>query len=342
MKTSQAARILRSAIQQGENILLVGSRGIGKTEVVCQQAHALGMDISVSHPGTENPTNAQGFPWLSPDSDHASFKPYGVLWDVLQSTQPHVWFWDDLGQAPSAVQAGYMQWAQGRRVGEHRLPDHVRIVAASNDRQHGANASMLEPLKDRFTILSVEAQWEDWITWAAEHGVHEDVMGFIAFQPALLSPEEKKPNMENSPTPRGWHGVSKWCQTPNMNREDLLYATTGRVGPGAATEFLAFRQLKDKLPDLDNWIKHPDTVVMPPERNVQYAAGAGLLSRTDPTTWPNVAKILPKFHEVGSIEVATFVLGAVLRKDKSLAETAAFSKLLDTPAGECLWAAVGV
>jgi MoxR-like ATPase len=194
--------LLRAAIQHGENVLLVGSRGIGKTDLVSQTARDLGMGISVSHPGTENPTNAQGFPWLSPDADHASFKPYGVLWDVLQSEQPHVWFWDDLGQAIPAVQAGYMQWAQGGRVGEHRLPKQVRIVAATNDRQHGANATMLEPLKDRFTILSVEAQWEDWIAWASKNGVHEDVMGYIAFQPDALSTEEKKPHIENSPTPR--------------------------------------------------------------------------------------------------------------------------------------------
>jgi hypothetical protein len=123
---------------------------------------------------------------------------------------------------------------------------------------------------------------------------------------------------------------------------DLLNAASGRIGPGRATEFMAFCKLKDKLPDLDEWIKHPDRVVMPEERNVQFAAGAGLLSRTNEKTWDSVAKILPKFHEVGSIEVATFVLGAILRRDRSLSETPAFNRLLDTPAGECLWAAVGV
>lgn len=340
MRTTQAARLLRAAIEAGENVLLVGSRGIGKTDLVKQAAKTLGMGISVSHPGTENPTNAQGFPWLSAEADHASFKPYGVLWDVLRSKQPHVWFWDDLGQAIPAVQAGYMQWAQGGQIGEHKLPEHVRIVAATNDRQHGANAAMLEPLKDRMTILQVEAQWEDWIGWAAENGCHPDVLGYIAFSPQSLSPEEKKPNIENSPTPRGWHAVSRWCWR-KLADEDLLQAVTGRVGPGRATEFMAFRDLKDKLPDLDEWIAHPNKVKMPEERSVQYATGAGLLSRVSPETWPSIAKILPKFHEVGSIEVATFVLGAILRQDKTYSETPEFTILLSTPAGDCLWAAIG-
>ena len=105
MKPSQLTTFLASAIAAKAPILITGAPGIGKSALVEQAAREAGADMILSHPAVADPTDAKGLPWANPDSESATFLPFGELAQALKAERPTVWFLDDLGQAPPAVQA---------------------------------------------------------------------------------------------------------------------------------------------------------------------------------------------------------------------------------------------
>jgi len=291
----------------------------------------------VSHPRVENPTNVAGFPWPDHNAKRAKFLPYGIVADILESKGPVVWLWDDLGQASKDTQAAYMQWALCRKCGEHVLPDHVTIVGATNDRMHGAGATMLEPLKGRFLLATVEPERDDWIRWAAHEKINEDVLAFIAFRPNLLNDPKPRPDIVGRPSPRGWARAARWL---GYGLDDLLLtqAVTGCVGPDAATEFMGFRAVKNTLPDLDAWLKNPPLAVkeMPKEIATVWAAAGGLIARYTRKTWPAFVPLLNTLDTKGHAEVAALILHAVLSQDDWVKDSKEFMTLVKSDFGRHL------
>lgn len=337
MRISEAATLLGVAIEHREPVLLVGSPGIGKTDLVQQAARKAGCQFIVSHPRVENPTNVAGFPWPDHGARRAKFLPYGTVAAVLESGGPTVWLWDDLGQASKDTQAAYMQWALCRRCGEHVLPDHVVIVGATNDRMHGAGASMLEPMKGRFLIIPMEPHWDDWIGWAAGAGVHEDVLAFIAFRSNLLCDPKPRPDIVAVPTPRGWGRAARWLAY-GLTDAMLSNAMNGCVGPDAATEFMGFRAVKNTLPDLDRWIKKPELALkeMPGEIATVYAAAGGIISRYNRKAWAAFTPILNAFDSKGFAEAAALILHAVYRMDNWVGQSDEMLDLVKSDFGKHL------
>ncbi|MFP3700463.1 ATP-binding protein, partial [Burkholderia sp. SIMBA_013] len=94
-----------------------------------------------------------------------------------------IWFLDDLGQAAPSVQAAKMQLLLARRIGEHKLPDNVTFLAATNRRKDNAGVSgILDPLMDRFaTHVELVADIHEWTSWALAHGVPAELVAFLRF-----------------------------------------------------------------------------------------------------------------------------------------------------------------
>src|SRR6185436_20188967 len=104
--------------------------------------------------------------------------------------RPCLWFLDDLGQAPPAVQASYMPWLLERECAGNRLPDHVVVMAATNRRTDRAGvAGVLEPVKSRFaSIVTLEPDVDEWCDWAIKQPfMPPEVVAFIRFRPETLN-----------------------------------------------------------------------------------------------------------------------------------------------------------
>lgn len=189
MKPSQLSRLLTAAIPAGLPVLIKGAPGVGKSAIVEQAAAEVGADMILSHPAVSDPTDAKGLPWVGKDGESATFLPFGELAQAIKADRPTVWFLDDLGQAPPAVQASYMQLLLARRVNGHKLPDCVTFVAATNRRTDRAGVSgILEPVKSRFAaIVELEADLDEWCKWAIAQELPPELIAFLRFQPHSLS-----------------------------------------------------------------------------------------------------------------------------------------------------------
>lgn len=326
---NQLSQLLAKTIAARVPVLVVGSPGVGKSQIIERAARSAGADLLISHPVVNDPTDARGLPW--PDSEHqqARFLPFGDLARALESTRPLVWFLDDLGQASPAVQASYMQLLLSRRVNGHVLPEHVVFVAASNGREHRAGVSgMLEPVKSRFgTIVELVPQLEDWVAWAYQNDIPSVVIAFLRYRVELLCQFEPRADLSTSPVPRAWESVGRLFNLA-LPESVTSSAYCGAVGDGAGTEFAAFVRTYAALPSIDAILKDPDAAPIPTEPDEQYAICCGLAYRSSANTFHAVARYVERLHRGGYADFAVMTVKDAMVRDASVRTSPAFHQLL--------------
>ena len=340
MKPSQLALFLAAAITKRLPILIVGSPGIAKTSIVRQATVMANNKLTISHPGIADPTDAKGFPWI--ENGKASFVPFGDIRALLDSTEPTVWFMDDLGQAPAAVQASYMPWILDRGVNGNYLPDHVTIFAATNRRTDRAGVSgILEPVKSRFaSIVELEPDLEEWGQWAITDGaasIPPVLLAFLRFRSGygMLNKFEASADLKNSPIPRTWENAGKLLQL-DLPAAVEQQAIAGAVGEGAATELLAFVSMFRQLPSIDAILVDPNAAVIPTQPNILYAVTTALASRATDRNVQRVFRYGERLVEAGHGEFATLLVRDVLRRKPELQQTAAFVTLMAGELGQMI------
>lgn len=337
MRATQLSAFLAAAIKARLPILITGAPGVGKSDIVAQAAQAAGADLILSHPAVADPTDAKGLPWVADDKTHATFLPFGELARALAATAPTVWFLDDLGQAPAAVQASFMQLLLARRVNGHVLPDCVTFVAATNRRTDRAGVTgILEPVKSRFaSIVELEPHIDDWSAWALAAGLPAEVVAFLRFRSDLLCGFQASADLTNSPLPRTWAHVARLLAL-GLPEPVQHAAVSGAVGDGAAVEFGAFLRLYRELPNIDGILADPDAAAIPTQPATLYAVVTALGMRTTQKAFPRIARYAERLTGAAHGEFAALLLRDAVRKDRSVMQTAAFVKLASGPLGELI------
>jgi hypothetical protein len=243
VSAGEALRVLEAGWQaqaQGgltASWMLHGRPGVGKTELVQTLAARIGAELFDLRLTTIEPQDLRGLPYF----DHAAAK---TVWyrpeDLPDTDAPAILFLDELTAAAPALQPTVYGLLQERRVGRHRLPDSVMIVAAGNRIEDGAIAyDMGTALSDRLIHMIVQAAPEDWLKhYVVPAGIHPSVAAFIRTRPDLLETTEDalRRGQMIACTPRSWTRVSRIMDTiPDRALRQVMVA--GTVGAAAAAEF---------------------------------------------------------------------------------------------------------
>lgn len=335
---TQLTTLLAHNITNRLATLVVGSPGIGKSDIVESACDQIGADLLISHPAMEDPTDAKGLPWPGKDGTHASFLPFGHLAKAAEAKRLTVWFLDDLGQASPAVQAAYMQLILSHKAGEHELSkDKVVFVAATNRRTDKAGVNgILEPVKSRFaSIVELQPELEDWVQWAYGQEMPAELIAFIRSRPDLLNDFLPTADMEQSPCPRTWAYVGRQVKA-GVPRAVELAAIAGAVGEGAATEFVSYLRLSQEMPDPDAVIADPLGMELPENPSVLYALCAALAYRASKDTSKPICQFAERLHSDGHGEFGALLIKDAYRRDKQVANTVHFNKLADGRMGGLL------
>lgn len=333
----QLRNILSLTISARLPVLISGSPGNGKTDIVRQATEDSGHQFIASHPVVEDPTDAKGIPWPDKNNGHANFLLGGTLARIIHSTSPVVWCMDDLGQATPAVQAANMQWILARECNGQRLPDHVVIVACTNRRTDRAGVfGILEPVKSRFaSILNLEPTLDDWCEWAYVNEVSPEVIAFLRFRPDLLTKFEPSADMANSPCPRTWAHAAKLVKL-KLPKEVELAAFSGAVGEGAAGEFVAFLRVFRDMPNPDVVLMNPDSSPIPKELNALYALTVALAARATPENFGAVTRYAIRLMENQKGEFGTLLVLDSCKRDPKLNHSPEITKLATGELGKLM------
>lgn len=302
---------LKANALAGENSMIWGSPGIGKSEIVYQLAQELGAELYELRANLFDPVDVRGGLKVVEQEDGTYQTRYGIPEDYPPSeTQaPVVFFIDELTTASKATQAALLQLLLNRRIGTYKLPVNTVIVAAGNRaRDRAAVHEMPMPVKDRFDHFTLEPNADDFCAHALQNDVDPSIVGFIRYRPQLLN--DPDPANNAFPTPRSWTRLSR--KLPHMN--DEFYGVASKVGDGAAGEYLAFRKLFHHLPEIDKIIASPGSVSVPAEPSAIYAVAGALAARADATTVKPILKYLRRLAPEYQVVAVRDIIG----KDKKL------------------------
>ena len=330
MRPSQIAAALSYLIDANQPVMLHGSPGVGKSDVVRQIAKQRGIELIDLRLSQLDPVDLRGVP--SVDT-----KKHITSWNTpsfLPTDGKGILFLDEINSAAQATQAAAYQLVLDRKLGDYVMPPGWAIIAAGNRSTDRAIVNQMSTaLKNRFTHLNYEVNNDDWCDWALRNNIAVEVLGFIRFRSMLLNEFEQRNDSKEErervqrlkdaqafATPRSWEFLSKVVQQkPSSDIEYELY--TGIVGEGAAAEFMGYLKYYRDLPNLDALLMNPGTAKVPEEPATLYALATGLATKATQDNMERVVKYALRLPA----EFQVLLMKDAIVRDNDLTQTKSFN-----------------
>ncbi len=244
---NEAKRSLRKCIKIQRPVFMWGPPGIGKSDIVHQIGAEQERDVIDVRLSLWEPTDIKGIPYYNADMKTMTWAPPSELPTDPESTA--ILFLDELNSAAPATQAAAYQLILNRRVGTYVLPKGVSIVAAGNrETDKGVTYRMPAPLANRFVHIELRTDFEDWLMWATNNRVHEQVVGYVSFAKSDLYDFDPRSPSRAFATPRSWSFVSELLQDDDLPENTLTDLVAGAIGEGLAVKFMAHRKVAKQMP----------------------------------------------------------------------------------------------
>ncbi len=220
-------------------LYIVGSPGLGKTQIVRQVAEDLGIGFKTIHAPLMQPEDL-GMPVVNAKRDGVKFVVPTEKFPIVGSDceETGILLIDELPQADNAIQKTLANLMQEREIHGQHLKDGWLIVATGNRSKDRAGANrILSHLMNRMTRVEFEPHLDDFCNWyMGQPDCKVEGLSFLRFKPGLLSNFD--PQQDVNPTPRAWvEGVFTALGSVPAEAEMEVFA--GDVGEGAASEFTA-------------------------------------------------------------------------------------------------------
>ncbi len=238
--TLSQAKAMIKAMAHEHSLLLLSPPGVGKSDIVVQAAAEANLPVR-SLLGTQiAPEDVSGIPKIV--GNRSIFCPPRIL--LPEDPQPFCLFLDELPACSPDVQKAFYSLLLERRLGEHYLPAGTWVIAAGNRLEDRALIrAMSSALVNRVFLLQVRVDHDEWLAWARQNHIRQEIIAFIQKCPkALMRPAPDIPQPFS--TPRAWASLSQainLVETAGICRPEILRALThGRISRNDAVCFCQF------------------------------------------------------------------------------------------------------
>ncbi|MCI8327345.1 MAG: AAA family ATPase [Lachnospiraceae bacterium] len=201
-------------------ILLLGSPGIGKTQIMEQIARECQIGL-VSYTITHHTRqSAIGLPFIS-KKEYAG-KEYAVteytmseivasIYEKMEQTglKEGILFIDEINCVSETLAPAMLQFLQCKTFGNHEIPGGWLIVAAGNPPEYNKSVREFDVVTmDRIRKIEVEADFSVWKEYAYEHHLHPAVISYLNTKKQYFYQMETTVDGRSFATPRGWEDLS--------------------------------------------------------------------------------------------------------------------------------------
>lgn len=290
-------------------LLIFGGPGIGKSEIIKQVAG--GDEVKDVRLSMLEPVDMRGLPVINRKGDGSEFSVDWAKPDFLPTSGKGIILFDELNTADPSVQNAALQFILDRRCGPHKLGDGWWIVACGNKSSHKAHVNPLSaPLRNRFVIIEMSADFNQWRNWAISNEIHENVLGFMASTTGQHLYSDPQDEYGNFPTPRGWTMVSRLMKNGITDRA----AIEGAIGKAAANWFLQYCKEVESMPDIDKLLEGKDIYQDGPNKlSLTYAIVSNILFRSikSPTIIGKAVKAISNVRP----EIASLYFGGIMSQN---------------------------
>lgn len=310
-------------------VILWGPPGQGKTSVIKALAEKADRHLEIILASIREPQDFAGLPSIV----HGKMTLVAPDWaQRLADTNSGILFTDEVNTAPPSVQAALLRVCLDKVAGDCELGLDTSVIAAANPPEQAADGwDLAPPLANRFCHLDwslpvevvrmgLSGQWPtyDFTTpdpqklisdLASERAL---VSGFITSRPDLVTalPDSSADQGRAFPTPRSWESaalLSAFVSAANLSEGVRRLLLKGSIGVAAAAEYIGYRSNID-IPNPEEVLANPDSLVLPSRADQIYVLGAGILnvlSRDKSTEhWHAAGKVLEKIVESGHPDMA--------------------------------------
>lgn len=214
--------------------MLVGSHGVGKSEITREAAASLGIDCISRDLSLMEPPDLVGLPRVAGDTTR--FLPPEFL--PRESGRGGLLLIEEINRGPRYMQACCLELLTSRRLNSYRLPSGWLPVARINPKSEGYHVDLLDAvLISRFMRLEVCAAVGPWAAWARAAGIHPKVVEYVESVPGVLDESQGGAN------PRSWSYASRALVAAGADLLDrspdtLVTALNGLIGPVHTTALL--------------------------------------------------------------------------------------------------------
>jgi MoxR-like ATPase len=173
----RVVELLDVAYRARRPVLLEGPTGIGKSQIVAELGRSVGLEIVVLDLSLLEPPDLVGLPVIENGRTRYASPA------ELPSSGRGVLMLEELNRAELPVMQPALQLLSARRLHGYELPPGWSCIAAVNPEGGDYQVTTLDPaLRSRFMQLSVCADRDQWLAWAARANVHPVIAGVVRAQ----------------------------------------------------------------------------------------------------------------------------------------------------------------
>lgn len=312
MKPSDLQIAIDFHFANDEPLGILGAPGIGKSEIVAAAAKRHNLPLIIMNLVMSDPTDFKGLPFVLTLPDGSKVTEWVKQEEWLRK-QPFALFLDEIFQAPVGTMNVAAPIILEKRIDNIYLPEGSRVVFASNRMEDRAGTNRVPShIPNRCTIVELESSAEDWVHWAIEQGMPEELVSFMLMRPGLL--HDFDANRLINATPRQWAAVGRMVAR-GLPHNIAFETIAGRVGEGPAAEFTAFVKIASQLPTREAILLDPERAPVPNDPSARWAVTGMLIQATTVNNFDSVAKYMTRMPE----ELQAVLVKEVLRLNPSVA-----------------------
>lgn len=237
----EAINLCQFYIRSGQNMLMLGRRGIAKTAIAMQSIKECGFKINYINLSVLDRSDLAGFPSLFETGDIVNYKsPYYL--PTLKDNQKSdcVLLFDEVDKAQQEVMQPLLEILQFRKINGKPL-NAFSCILTGNLINENANSNLIpSTILDRTSKYILSFDFQKWLDWAKLNNIHDLILGFLSSNPNLACGEIEDTNMA-SPSPRGWSLASEALIQAHKNKitdvNTITSIVAGFVGENAAIQF---------------------------------------------------------------------------------------------------------
>ncbi|SFB88069.1 ATP-binding protein [Butyrivibrio sp. YAB3001] len=257
-------------IERQRPILMMGPPGIGKTAVMEQIAHELGIGL-VSYTITHHTRqSAIGLPKIS-EKDFGG-KRYSVteytMSEIIASVYEQIeksgikegiLFLDEINCVSETLAPTMLQFLQYKTFGSHKIPEGYIIVTAGNPPQYNKSVRDFDIVTlDRVRQINIEEDFDAWKEYAYKAGVHGSIMAYLEIKKDNFYSIKTDADGRSFVTARGWEDLSRVIKVheklgiPVDEKLTVQYLQNKEIARDFATYYELYYRYKElyKIPEI--------------------------------------------------------------------------------------------
>lgn len=257
--TRELKAVLNYAAQSKDSVMIYGSSGVGKSQIVSQFADEYapeytGKNVIDIRLATEVPENLRGIAVPMQTDDEGGFETvYAIpsFWPKDENWKGVIFF-DELTSAPPSMQTTAYQALLDRCIGQLKFPKGAVVAAAGNRSGEGLVYEILPAVRNRMILTEIVSDLDVWVEdYAIENGVHGSILAYLEQEPTNFNQDPETVQGAAFATSRSWEKASrlvKSMEAGEISKNLGMKLLAGMVGDGPATAFQTYYDIGYKLP----------------------------------------------------------------------------------------------